>query len=79
MNSVPAIANIGGLLLLLLIVFSILGSFLFWNVAHGDYIDGHANFSDFPTSFIRLSGRMWPPFFFGLKNFFSVIVLWSVL
>ena len=26
-----------------------------------------------------LSGRMWPPFFFGLKNFFSVIVLWSVL
>ena len=64
LNTLPAIANIGGLLLLLLVVFSILGSFLFWNVKHAMYIGHHANFGDFGSSFITLyrilTGEMWP-------------------
>ena len=60
----PAILNLGGLLLLLLIVYAILGNNLFWNVADGNFINSHANFRDFPTSMITLlrvlTGEAWP-------------------
>ena len=71
-NSLPAVANVGSLLFLLLVVFSILGSFMFWNVAHGDYINKHANFSDFGTSFMTLfrilTGEMWPGLLFDSRQ-----------
>jgi hypothetical protein len=42
--TVPAITNIGGLLLLLLFMFSILGIFLFGEVKLQFTLDDHANF-----------------------------------
>jgi hypothetical protein len=61
--TIPAITNIGGLLLLLLFMFSILGIFLFAEVKLQDTLDYHANFQSFGTAFLTLlrcsTGEAW--------------------
>ena len=61
--TIPAITNIGGLLLLLLYMFSVLGVFLFAEVQLQDYLDHHANFQSFGIAFLTLlrcsTGEGW--------------------
>jgi hypothetical protein len=61
--TVPAITNIGGLLLLLLFMFSILGIFLFSEIKLQSNLDDHANFQSFGIAFLTLlrcsTGESW--------------------
>jgi hypothetical protein len=59
----PALTNIGGLLVLFLYIFSILGVFLFSEVKLQNWLDEHANFQSFGTAFLTLlrcsTGEAW--------------------
>jgi hypothetical protein len=59
----PALTNIGGLLVLFLYIFSILGVFLFAEVKLQWYLDVHANFQSFGSAFLTLlrcaTGEAW--------------------
>ncbi|CDW82939.1 voltage-gated ion channel superfamily [Stylonychia lemnae] len=61
--TIPSLANIGGLLALLLYIFSILGIFLFADVKLQTNLDQHANFQNFYTAFLTLvrcaTGESW--------------------
>lgn len=61
--TIPALANIGGLLLLLLYLYSIIGVSLFATVKLQDNLDQHANFQTFLRSFMTLfrasTGEGW--------------------
>lgn len=61
--TLPSLANIGGLLILIIYVFSILGTFLFADVQLQMNLDQHANFKDFIHSFLTLlrcaTGESW--------------------
>eukprot|EP00347_Sterkiella_histriomuscorum_P021532 403333648 len=61
--TLPSLANIGGLLILLIYVFSILGIFLFSEVKLQTYLDKHANFQNFYMAFMTLlrcaTGEAW--------------------
>lgn len=61
--TIPALANIGGLLLLLLYLYSIIGVSLFAPVKLQTYYNRHANFKTFSTSFLTLfrasTGESW--------------------
>jgi hypothetical protein len=61
--TIPAITNIGALLLLLLYMFSVLGVFLFAEVQLQDNLDDHANFQSFGIAFLTLfrcsTGENW--------------------
>ena len=62
--SIPAMANIGGLLILINIIFSILGMYLFAEVKLNGEINEHSHFMTFGTSFLTLiriiTGEKWP-------------------
>jgi len=61
--ALPALANVGGLLLLLLFIYAVLGVHLFYNIPQQDYINQFANFTDFGHSFWLLframTGESW--------------------
>jgi len=61
--TIPSLANVGGLLFLLIYIYSILGVFLFAKVKQQDTLNRHANFSSFWTAFITLirmsTGENW--------------------
>lgn len=61
--TIPAISNIGALLLLLLYMFSVLGVFLFAEVMLQETLDDHANFQSFGIAFLTLlrcsTGEAW--------------------
>uniref|UniRef100_A0A7S3D7M4 Uncharacterized protein n=2 Tax=Palpitomonas bilix TaxID=652834 RepID=A0A7S3D7M4_9EUKA len=61
--SLPSLANIGGLLLLVFVVFAILGVNFFWNVKHGDMVTDYANFQTFGVAMLTLfrmtTGEDW--------------------
>jgi hypothetical protein len=44
MVSFPAMANIGSLLLLIILIYSVLGVYLFADVKHSGVLDDHCNF-----------------------------------
>lgn len=60
---IPALSNIGGLLLLFLYIFSVLGVFIFAGVKLQDNLDVHANFQSFTSAFLTLlrcaTGEAW--------------------
>jgi hypothetical protein len=60
---IPALTNIGGLLLLFLYIFSVLGVFLFAGVKLQENLDVHANFQSFTSAFLTLlrcsTGEAW--------------------
>ncbi len=61
--TIPALTNIGGLLLLFLYIFSVLGVFLFAEVKLQDNLDVHSNFQSFSAAFLTLlrssTGEGW--------------------
>ncbi|GBG24665.1 Voltage-dependent L-type calcium channel subunit alpha-1S [Hondaea fermentalgiana] len=48
--SIPAILNVGGIFLLLILIYAILGMNLFANIKHGDLLNSDANFNGFFVS-----------------------------
>jgi voltage-gated sodium channel len=64
MLSIPAMVNIGGLLTLINIVFSILGMYLFAEVMPNGELNDYTNFRTFGASFLTLiriiTGEKWP-------------------
>lgn len=63
MLSLPALGNVGTLLMMLFFMYAIAGQSLFAEVPHGDFINEHANFEDFWRSFLLLfrmsTGESW--------------------
>lgn len=61
--TIPALANVGGLLLLLLYLYSIVGVILFGDVKRSGIITDTLNFESFPNAFITLfsvsTGDAW--------------------
>ena len=61
--SLPALANLGGLFVILQFLYSVLGMQLFGNVAWGDYLNADANFCTFGTAFLTMfrcaTGESW--------------------
>lgn len=64
MISLPAMANIGSLLLLIILIYAILGVYLFAEVMLSGALDEHANFQTIGKAFLTLirtvSGEEWP-------------------
>ena len=64
MLSVPAMVNIGGLILLINIIFSILGMYLFADIMPNGELNEYSHFRTFGTSFLTLikivTGEKWP-------------------
>ncbi len=62
--SIPAMVNIGALLVLINIIFSILGMYLFSEVRFNGEINEYSNFTTFGSSFLTLirtiTGERWP-------------------
>jgi hypothetical protein len=63
MITIPSLANVGGLLILLLYLFSVLGVFLFATIKLQASMNEHANFQNFGTAFLTLfrmsTGENW--------------------
>ena len=61
--TMPSLANVGFLLVLLLYIFSILGMFLFSEVKLQNNLDRHANFQNFMNAFLTMlrcaTGEAW--------------------
>lgn len=64
MVTLPSLANIGGLMLLLVLIYAILGVYLFSPVKLSGGLDHHANFQSINQAFITLirvlTGERWP-------------------
>ena len=62
--TLPAMANIGSLLALLILIYSILGVYLFAEVKFNGELNDHANFMTIGKSFLTLirtlTGEGWP-------------------
>ena len=75
--TIPSLANIGGLLILLIYLDAILGVFLFAPVKLQDTLNVHANFQDFGTAFLTLirmaTGEAWNELLFDSSRARSVI------
>jgi hypothetical protein len=52
--TIPGMANVGGLLLLFLYIYSVLGVFLFANVKLDDALVTYTNFSNFANAFFTM-------------------------
>ena len=61
--SLPALFNVGSVLLLFFFIFSIMGMNLFGGTMRGEFLSRHANFDDFPGSMLVLmrmaTGESW--------------------
>ncbi len=54
MVSLPALVNIGSLLVLINVIYSILGVYLFADIKLNDELDEHANFQSIGIAFLTL-------------------------
>ncbi len=52
--ALPSLANVGALLLVIVIVYALVGMQLFGNTMYGNALNSHANFDSFGTAFITL-------------------------
>jgi len=63
MFSIPSLANVFGLLMLIFFMFAVSGNFLFGDVTQGDVISELKNFGDFTSAFILMfavsTGEDW--------------------
>ena len=61
--AIPELVNVGGLLILFIYLYSVLGVFLFADVKYSQILNNHANFRDFPTAAMTLfrivTGEGW--------------------
>ncbi|GLI71626.1 hypothetical protein VaNZ11_016896 [Volvox africanus] len=62
-DSLPALANVGGAMLLFFFMFAIIGVNLFAGIKYGDNLNLHANFDNFPNAMLLLfrmiTGEGW--------------------
>ena len=62
-KSIPALASVAALMILMYFVYAVLGVGLFYNVEYKEYINSHANFQDFQSAFMTLfratTGESW--------------------
>lgn len=62
--TLPAMANIGSLLLLIILMYSVLGVYIFAEIKPNGALDAHANFQNLGSSFLILiriaTGEEWP-------------------
>ena len=74
--TIPALANVGGLLLLLIYLYAILGLFTFAPVKLNGALDEHANFQNFGRSFLTLirvsTGESWHELMWAAKRQLSI-------
>ena len=74
--TLPALANVGGLLLLLLYLYSIVGMNLFGNVMRNNALSSNLNFETFGTSFISLfvvaTGDSWETIMYSCLQKYSI-------
>lgn len=54
MQSLPALANVGGVMLLFFFIYAIIGMNLFGSIKHGDFLNRQANFENFPNAMLVL-------------------------
>ncbi|KAA0155090.1 hypothetical protein FNF31_06158 [Cafeteria roenbergensis] len=70
--SVPALVNVGSLLLLLFFIYAIMGVQSFGRVPDGDAMDAHANFRTFSIALLTLfrisTGEGWEGFLFDTQS-----------
>lgn len=63
MLTLPSLANVGGILLLMLFIYTIIGVQLFAKVKNGELLDDRINFRNFGTAFLSLvrsaTGEIW--------------------
>ena len=52
--SLPAIINVGSVMLLFFFVWAVLGMNLFGDIKYGEYLNRHANFEDWPSAMMTL-------------------------
>lgn len=61
--SLPALFNVGSVLILFFFIFSIMGMNLFGSIRQGEFLNRHANFQNFPRSMLVLmrmaTGESW--------------------
>ena len=66
--AIPELANVGGLLILFIYLYSVLGVFLFAHIKYSDNLNEHANFRNFPsaalTMFRVVTGEAWQEIMF---------------
>jgi len=62
--SLPALVNIGSLILLIIFIYSVLGMYLFADIKLNGELNYHANFQDVGSSFLLMiritTGESWP-------------------
>ncbi|GLC45300.1 Caveolin-2 [Pleodorina starrii] len=62
-NSLPALANVGGVMLLFFFIFAVIGVNLFAGIKQGENLTRHANFDNFPNAMLLLfrmiTGEGW--------------------
>jgi hypothetical protein len=72
MFSIPSLANVFGLLMLIFFMFAVSGNFLFGSVKKGDVIGELKNFGDFTSSFILMfavsTGEDWNKIMFDCSR-----------
>ena len=70
--SIPSLMNVMTLLLLIFFMFSILGNFVFYDVARGEVLNDLKNFKDFVSSFLLLfalsTGEDWNKIMFDCSR-----------
>ena len=66
MFSIPALANVGALLLLLFYMFAVVGMNLFGDAVNGEFFNDHANFRNALNAMLTLF-RMATGFFLSAK------------
>jgi len=61
--SLPALGNVGSVLVLFFFIFSVMGMNLFGKIKHQDFLDRQANYEDFPNAMLVLfrmsTGESW--------------------
>ena len=61
--AIPELANVGGLLILFIYLYSVLGVFLFAHIKYSEHLNEHANFRNFPSAALTLfrivTGEGW--------------------
>ena len=61
--AIPELVNVGGLLILFIYLYSVLGVFLFAHIKYSDNLNEHANFRNFPSAALTLfrvvTGEGW--------------------
>ena len=75
--TLPALANVGSLLMLFLFMFAVLGVYLFAHVKINDPLNDHVNFQDVNSALLTLlrvtTGENWQKVLFAVTMEHSII------